>query len=134
MRIFRDTDTPSRPVDASSFVGPAATKLLASAEEGAAVNVYRVAFDPGGRTNWHTHSGPQWLFVTEGQIRFQCWGQPPGQVGPGDAVLFFPGEKHWHGAPPDGHGVHLAVNISVKTEWFEPVAEEMYRAALTREG
>ena len=131
MRIFRDTDVPSRPVDDRSFTGPAFTKLLASADEGAAVHVYRVVFEPGGRTNWHTHSGPQWLFVTEGQIRFQCWVQPPAQAAAGDAVLFFPGEKHWHGAPPGERGVHLAVNVSVQTEWLEPVSEEMYQAALT---
>jgi quercetin dioxygenase-like cupin family protein len=129
MRIFRDTDAPSRPVDANSFVGSAGTKLLASADEGASVNVYRVTFEPGGRTNWHTHSGPQWLFVTEGQIRVQCWGKPPSQLAAGDAVVFYPGEKHWHGAPQDAPGVHIAVNISVKTEWLEPVSEETYRAA-----
>ena len=134
MRIFRDTDAPSRPADANSFSGPAATKLLASAEEGADVHVYRVAFEPGGRTNWHTHSGPQWLFVTEGTIRFQCWGQPAAQIAAGDAVLFSPGEKHWHGAPPDDRGVHLAVNIAVKTEWLEPVSDETYRAAMAPEG
>src|SRR5262245_46019003 len=129
MRIFRDRDAPARPVDSNSFVGPAATKRLASAEDGASVHVYRVVFEPGGRTNWHTHSGPQWLFVTEGEIRCQCWGELPVHVAAGDAVLFVPGEKHWHGAPPNGRGVHLAVNIGVKTQWLEPVSEETYRAA-----
>jgi quercetin dioxygenase-like cupin family protein len=126
MTIFRTADTPARPVDATSFVGPATTKLLASADEGAAVHVYRVAFDPGGRTNWHTHSGPQWLFIIEGRVRVQQWGHPAVDVGPGDAVVFSPGEKHWHGACPGSQGTHLAVNINVKTDWLEPVTDQQY--------
>ena len=128
MRIYRDAASEPRPADANSFVGPATTKLLAAGEEGAAVHLYRVAFEPGGRTNWHVHSGPQWLFVIEGRIRVQTSGEPSTEVGVGDAVLFAPGERHWHGAPPDGRGVHLAVNINVKTEWLEQVSEQDYRA------
>ena len=128
MRIYRDADSQARPVDANSFVGPATTKLLASGEAGAAVHVYRVTFEPGGRTNWHVHSGPQWLFVLEGRIRVQTSGEPPTEVRTGDAVLFAPGERHWHGAPPDSRGVHLAVNLNVKTEWLEPVSDEEYQA------
>jgi quercetin dioxygenase-like cupin family protein len=128
MRIFRNATVPAQPVDTSSFVGPATTKLLASSEESPAVHVYRVAFEPGGRTNWHVHSGPQWLFVIEGRIRFQSWGEPPVEAAIGDAILFAPGEKHWHGAAPDGAGTHLAVNINVKTEWLEPVGDEQYAA------
>jgi quercetin dioxygenase-like cupin family protein len=127
MKIFRHADTPSRPVDAKSFVGPAFTKLLASGEEGAAVHLYRVDFDAGGRTNWHRHSGPQWLFILEGRIRVQRDGEQAQDVAAGDAVAFAPGEKHWHGAVPGARGAHLAININVKTEWLEPVSEEQYR-------
>ena len=129
MRIFRDSDSPARPVDAHSFVGPATTKLLAEdGDDGwTAVHIYRVVFETGARTNWHTHSGPQWLLVIEGRIRLQSWGSDPTEATAGDAVLFAPGEKHWHGAPPDGRGIHLAVNINVKTEWLEPVSDEDYK-------
>ena len=116
-----------RAVDVHSFVGPARTKLLGSADEGTAVHVYRVEFESGARTNWHTHSGPQWLFVVEGRIRAQKWGEPHQDVDAGDAVMFTPGEKHWHGAVPDGRGTHLAVNVNVETDWLEPVSDEQYR-------
>ena len=127
MRIFRDTEVPLAPADAKTFVGPAATKRLATAAEPINVQVYRVAFEPGGRTNWHTHSGAQWLLVIEGRIRVQTLGEPPAEARSGDAVLISPGEKHWHGAPPDGRGVHLAFNVDVKTEWLEPVSDAEYR-------
>jgi quercetin dioxygenase-like cupin family protein len=124
MTIFRGQDSPSKPVDAASFVGAARTQLLASSDEGAAVHVYRVEFVPGSRTNWHTHSGPQWLLIVEGRIRVQRAGAPPQDVAAGDAVLFAPGERHWHGAAPGARGVHLAVNINAKTTWLEPVTDE----------
>ena len=126
MKIFRGTDSPFRSADASSFVGAAETKLLGSAEEGTPVHVYHVRFEVGGRTNWHTHSGPQWLLVTEGWIRVQCWDEPPHDLSTGDAVVIAPGEKHWHGAVAGTQGVHLAVNVDAKTTWLEPVSDEVY--------
>ena len=128
MKIFGRTDTALAPADPKSFVGPARTKLLASSDDpGAVVHVYRVEFAEGGRTNWHTHSGPQWLLIAEGRVRVQKWGEAALDVEAGDAVVIAPGEKHWHGAAPGSRGTHLAVNVNVKTEWLEPVSEAQYR-------
>jgi quercetin dioxygenase-like cupin family protein len=126
MKVFPGSDAPLRPADPASFVGPAYTALAASADEGAAVHVYRVEFGDRARTNWHIHSGPQWLLVVEGRIRVQRWGDPAQDVGAGDMVLFAPGEKHWHGAAPGVRGTHIAVNINVKTEWLEAVSDTEY--------
>jgi len=126
MRIFRNRDTSSTSADAHTFVGAAQTKLLASANDGASVYVYRVDFESGARTNWHRHSGPQWLFIVSGRIRVQLWGEPAIDVDAGDAVVIAAGDKHWHGAVPGSRGTHLAVNIDVKTEWLEPVTDGDY--------
>jgi quercetin dioxygenase-like cupin family protein len=126
MKIFRAADSTFRPADTASFVGPAQTKLLASSDESIPVHVYQVEFESGARTNWHTHSGPQWLLVIEGRIRVQTSGSASNDVEAGDAVVFAPGEKHWHGAVPGSTGVHLAVNVNVQTTWLEPVSDEDY--------
>ncbi len=126
MKIFRAADSPFRAADTASFVGNAQTRLLASSDEATPVHVYHVRFEPGARTNWHAHSGPQWLFVTEGRIRAQRWDEPAHDLEVGDAVVFAPGEKHWHGSVAGGRGVHLAVNVNVKTEWLEPVSDADY--------
>ncbi len=128
MQIFRSHETPFRAADASSFVGSARTRLLASSDEGTPAHIYHVQFEPGARTNWHRHSGPQWLLITEGRIRAQRWGGPIEDLSAGDVVVFPPGEKHWHGAVPGQHGVHVAVNINAQTEWLEPVSDEDYQA------
>ena len=124
MKIFRGESAPFKAADVKTFTGSAQTKRLASDDEGVPVGVYRVEFEPGGRTNWHTHSGPQWLLIVEGRIRVQKWGEPAHDVEAGDAVLIEPGEKHWHGAAPASGGAHLAVNVSSVTEWLEPVESE----------
>ena len=127
MKIFRADDLPFKPADPHSFTGAAKTKLLASDEESVTVHVYHVQFSDGARTNWHTHAGPQWLLVTEGSIRVQCEGGPAEDVDTGGAILIPPGQKHWHGAVPGQRGVHLAINVKVKTDWLEAVSDEDYR-------
>jgi quercetin dioxygenase-like cupin family protein len=131
MKVFRGGDVPVRPVDPESFVGAAQMKRLADGQDGTPVVVYHVEFAPGARTNWHAHSGAQWLLITEGRIRIQKWGEAPTEVGAGDAVMIAPGEKHWHGAAPGRRGVHLAVNVNATTEWLEPVSDDQYRYSPT---
>lgn len=126
MRIFRSVAAPVAPVDPQTFAGPATVQRLAEDDAAVPVGVYRVAFSDGGRTNWHTHSGPQWLFIVEGRVRVQRQGEPPQDLDIGDAVVFAPGEKHWHGAVPGQCGTHLAVNVNVSTTWLEPVTDAQY--------
>src|SRR3954451_16798910 len=101
MKVFRGEAAPPRPADSGSFAGSATTQKLADAADGTPVVVYRVEFEAGSRTNWHSHSGAQWLLILEGRIRVQIWGEAAQEVGAGDAVVVAPREKHWHGAAPD---------------------------------
>ena len=126
MKIFRGDAVPRQQVDPKSFVGSAYVKKLADNAESTPVIVYHVEFEPGARTNWHLHSGAQWLLITEGRIRIQKWGEAPQEVSGGDTVMIAPGEKHWHGAAPGQSGVHIAVNVDVMTEWLESVSDDDY--------
>ena len=56
-------------------------------------------------------------------------GQPVRELGPGDAVTIQPDEKHWHGAAPETKMAHFAVNLTLTTEWLEPVSDDQYRAS-----
>lgn len=92
--------------------------------------VFRVSFEPGARTNWHSHPEGQILHVITGTGRVQREGGEIAKIGPGDVVYFAPGERHWHGAAPDSFMVHLALNPATNsnggTDWQEPVTEEEY--------
>jgi quercetin dioxygenase-like cupin family protein len=126
MKIFRAADAPLSPADSKTFTGPARTARIAADDTGTTVHVYRVVFERSARTNWHIHSGPQWLFIVEGRVRVQTAGGVAMDLDTGDVAVFAPGEKHWHGAVPGERGVHLAVNVNLTTEWLEAVSDAEY--------
>ena len=95
--------------------------------------IFRVSFEPGARTDWHTHPEGQILYVVTGEGRAQREGGEVVQIGAGDVVYFAPGEKHWHGASPDTFMVHIAITPAISTEggtdWMQPVTDEQYVGA-----
>ncbi len=130
MKRFEGDRIPFEPADPRNFVGSARVKRLPMVEErGQSVMVYLVEFEPGGRTNWHRHSAPQLLLVKEGRGLVQKWGEPAREIGAGDAICIEPDEKHWHGAAPGTKMAHFAVNLTLTTEWLEPVSDDQYRAS-----
>ena len=102
----------------------------APADSSPGAGVFRVLFEPGARTNWHTHPEGQILYVVTGEGRAQKEGEAAVEIETGDVVYFAPGEKHWHGAGPDTFMVHMAINPANTTgggtEWMEPVTNEEY--------
>ena len=130
MKLLQGEDPRFQPADSKNFVGSARVKKLPMVEDGSqSVIVYLVEFEPGGRTNWHRHSAPQLLLVKEGRGLVQKWGEPVRAMGAGDAICIEPHEKHWHGAAPETRMAHFAVNLTLTTEWLEPVSDDQYRAS-----
>ena len=130
MKHLQGDDVRFEPADPETFVGSARVKKLPMVEEGGqSVIVYLVEFQPGGRTNWHRHSAPQLLLVKEGRGLVQKWGEPVRVMAAGDAISIEPNEKHWHGAAPETRMAHFAVNLTLTTEWLEPVSDDQYRAS-----
>jgi quercetin dioxygenase-like cupin family protein len=129
MHTLNPTTLPSDSGSPDYFAGAVTLKKMAVGPEVAPNKILRVEFAPGARTNWHTHTGVQILFVAEGRCRFQQWGGPVQEAGVGETIYIPAGEKHWHGAPADSPMAHVALNIDFETEWLEPVSEEQYRAS-----
>jgi len=95
----------------------------------AAASSALVTFEPGARTDWHTHPLGQKLIVTAGCGRVQQWGGPVQEIRPGDVVNIPPGVKHWHGAAPTTAMSHIAVQEQVAgsaVTWLEKVSEVQY--------
>ncbi len=89
-------------------------------------NVY---FEPGARSNWHTHPSGQILIITDGVGYHQIKGQPRQTLKKGDVVKCPPNVEHWHGASPDVGMLQLY--ILPKTEngivtWLQKVTDEEY--------
>lgn len=90
-----------------------------------------VSFEPGARSNWHTHPCGQTLIVTAGLGWTQCWGEAKVEIRPGDVVTCPPGKKHWHGATSTTAMTHIAIQEAKDgkvVEWLEKVSDEQYLA------
>lgn len=129
MEITRAGATPSRKGPADWFTGTVRMDSLMNPHDPARVQGAAVTFEPGARTNWHTHPLGQTLIVTAGFGRVQRWGGKIEEIRPGDVVWFAPGEKHWHGASPTTAMTHIAVQevLDGKTvDWLEKVSDADY--------
>ena len=126
MRIFRLRGQIQEPSDPNTFTGQAKLTRMTGVCDNPQVNVYRVDFKPGARTDWHTHSGPQLLLIVAGRCRFQKEGEPVQEADAGDVVCIEPDERHWHGASERSPTTHLAININARTVWLDKVNDEQY--------
>lgn len=128
MKVISTTEMQTRRGPEDWFTGTVWMDLASVPPPGA--GVFRVLFEPGARTNWHTHPEGQFLYVVTGEGRAQREGEPIVEIVAGDVVYFAPNEKHWHGAVPDTFMVHIAISPALSTEggtqWMEPVTDEEY--------
>jgi quercetin dioxygenase-like cupin family protein len=102
------------------FRGQVWGRNLTSSEEGAQLNSTVVHFAVGARTNLHTHSGDQFLYVISGMGKVGTT-EDEHVVTTGDTILIPAGEPHWHGAADTGSPMaHLTVqHASSQTEVLE---------------
>jgi len=92
-----------------------------------AVNMLGVQFEPGARTDWHSHPEGQILYVVNGVARVGNEDGATVEVDAGDSVYAPPGELHWHGAAPHSPMTHLSITSGGETEWLpRKVTDEEY--------
>lgn len=129
MEISRNGTRASGKGPADWFTGQVRFDPLFDAQPPAAMAGNLVTFEPGARTNWHTHPRGQVLIVTAGQGYAQREGGKVEVINPGDVVRFAPGERHWHGAVPAVAMSHIALQQEQDgrtTDWAEPVSDAQY--------
>lgn len=131
MEIQRNGAKPSAAPPADYFTGTVRLDAPFQAPAPARVGGATVTFEPGARTNWHTHPLGQTLIVTAGLGWVQLEGQAVQEIRPGDIVWIAPGERHWHGATATTAMTHIAIAESENessVEWMEPVTDEQFQA------
>ncbi|MGB3501357.1 MAG: cupin domain-containing protein [Mesorhizobium sp.] len=130
MKITKNGAAGSRKANADWFTGTVWQEPIVEAPEPARVRSALVTFEPGARTNWHTHPLGQTLYVVLGSGLAQVWGEAVQEIKAGDTVWIPPGEKHWHGASAGTRMAHVAIQEALDgspVEWLEPVSDEQYR-------
>lgn len=129
MRHFGSGQRPSRKASPDWFTGTVWQDPIVEADEPSRVRAVTVHFEPGARTNWHTHPLGQTLYVVSGFGLAQKLGEPVIELRPGDTLWIAPGEKHWHGAGPDTAMSHIAIHEALDgrhIDCMEPVTDEQY--------
>jgi quercetin dioxygenase-like cupin family protein len=89
------------------------------------MNMSRIRFEAGARTNWHLHSAGQLLLVEEGRGRWQEMGKPVQEIAAGQPIYTTPNVLHWHGAAPGEHALQFSV-YSGTLEWKQAVTDAEY--------
>ncbi len=118
MRAIAQASRPPNPADPSNFVLPAQRQRMAGQDDDLPLRLYRVTFDEGARTHWHTHDDVQLLFGLSGRCVVVNRDGEELFLAPGDVVAIDPGDEHWHGAAPGTAGEHLAINVGEVTTWL----------------
>lgn len=116
---------------ANHFTGIVWVNMIVQAQDQLDCLIGVVTFEPGARTNWHSHPGGQVLLVTEGKGYYQERGQPIRVIKKGDAVKCPRGIEHWHGASPDTQLAHIAIATNAEkgnAVWLQRVTEEEYNS------
>ena len=129
MEITRNGTRPSNKGPANWFTGMVRVDPLFAAREPARTSAASVTFEPGARSNWHSHPLGQTLVVTAGSGWVQAWGQPVQEINPGDVIWTPPNEKHWHGAKANTSLTHIAIQEALNgkvVDWLEKVGDDQY--------
>ena len=135
MELKRAGSQPSSTGAAQWFTGTVRIDPLNVPPAPARHSCAAVTFEPGARSNWHTHPLGQTLIVTFGCGWTQCEGGEIVEIRAGDVIWCPPGHKHWHGATPTTAMTHIAVQEALdgkNVEWMEPVSDDQYRAGPAR--
>jgi quercetin dioxygenase-like cupin family protein len=131
MQVLRNGSTPAVKGPTDWFTGQVRLDRVFNAPEPTRGGFAWVNFEPGARSNWHTHPLGQTLIVTSGVGWTQCEGGPKTEIRAGDVVYCPCQRRHWHGATATTAMSHIAVAEAlngVSVEWMEPVTDEQYLA------
>ncbi len=95
------------------------------------IRMLRYSFEPGARTNWHSHADGQVVIIEKGHARVQERGGPVREFAPRQTFTAEPGVAHWHGALPSEGLTQVSLSFGA-TMWMEAVTDAQYSAGVRR--
>ncbi|HRP31255.1 MAG TPA: cupin domain-containing protein [Agriterribacter sp.] len=112
----------------ANFIGTAWLNNLMNADSINTNSVGSVTFEPGARTNWHSHPTGQIILAIGGEGYYQEKDSPKKILHKGDVVKCPPNVPHWHGASREKAFIQIAITSRQDgpTKWMYPVTEKEY--------
>lgn len=93
----------------SNFTGTAYLEMLVDADSINQNSVGSVTFEPGARTNWHSHPNGQIILAIDGEGYYQEKGSPKRILRKGETVKCPANTPHWHGASAESQFIQVAI-------------------------
>ena len=119
----------SAALDPANFTGKVTSTPMSD------LRVTRIQFDPGARTNWHSHAGGQVIVIEQGRMVVQergAAGDAPGrQFNARETYTVGANVTHWHGALPNAPLTQIALSYGM-TNWMQKVTDEQYAAVVKK--
>jgi quercetin dioxygenase-like cupin family protein len=115
-----------------TFTGNAYPTSLVESDSTYNTVVGNVYFEPGARSNWHSHPAGQILIITDGIGYHQIEGKPIEIIKKGSVVKCPPNVRHWHGASADLGLQQLYIVPNTEkgiVNWNEAVTDAVYKSA-----
>lgn len=115
-----------------TFTGNAYPTSLVESDSIYNTLVGNVYFEPGARSNWHSHPAGQILIITDGIGYHQIEGKPIEIIKKGSVVKCPPNVRHWHGASADMGLQQLYIVPNTEkgiVNWNEVVTDEVYKSS-----
>ena len=115
---------------AENFTGKAWNTGLVPQDSTLTTLVGNVYFEPGARSNWHTHPAGQILIITDGAGYHQIQRQPRQKLKKGDVVTCPPSVPHWHGASEKTGMQQLYIVPNTEkgiVQWMQAVTDTEYQ-------
>ena len=112
------------------FTGNAYNYGLVQSDTSLTTMIGNVYFEPGARSNWHTHPAGQILIITAGEGYHQIEGEPKQLLKKGSVAVCPPNARHWHGASPDQGMQQLYILPNTEkgiVKWMEAVTDQQYK-------
>lgn len=119
-----------QPLPNEWFTGKAFLTPLVAKDKNNGFSAGSVTFEPGARTNWHTHPKGQVLLIIDGNGYYQEKGKQAQVIKKGDIVNIAENTVHWHGAAATTPMTHIAITNykdDVQVTWLQPVSDEEYK-------
>ena len=116
MRIVKLSDTKAEEATSKMFEGKVYRLPLIDDQIAKEIRVTMITFNPGARNIFHSHTGEQVLYVTEGKGIVANENEER-IVTQGTAIYIPAGERHWHGATEDSSFSHLSILSPGETKY-----------------
>jgi quercetin dioxygenase-like cupin family protein len=111
------------------FTGNAYNIGLVDSDSTFTTAVGNVYFEPGARSNWHSHPAGQILIITDGVGYHQMEGKAIEIIKKGSVVKCPPNVRHWHGECKDVGLQQLYIVPNTEkgiVDWQEAVTDNQY--------